>query len=35
MGVDEKSLEKGHNYLTLVYDLEEATVKYIGDDCRK
>ncbi|MCL6579725.1 MAG: ISL3 family transposase [Candidatus Bathyarchaeota archaeon] len=35
MGVDEKSLGKGHNYLTLVYDLEEATVEYIADDRRK
>jgi hypothetical protein len=35
MGVDEKSLGKGHNYLTLVYDLEEATVEHIEDDRRK
>jgi len=28
MGVDEKSLGKGHNYLTLVYDLGEARVEY-------
>ena len=35
MGVDEKSLGKGHNYLTLVYDLEAATVVHIGDDRRK
>jgi transposase len=32
---DEKSLGKGHNYLTIVYDLREATVEYIGDDRRK
>jgi len=35
MGVDEKSLGKGHNYLTLVYDLEGATVEHIADDRRK
>jgi len=35
MGVDEKSLGKGHNYLTLVYDLGEARVEYIADDRRK
>lgn len=35
IGVDEKSLGKGHNYLTIVYDLREATVEYIGDDRRK
>jgi transposase len=35
MGVDEKSLGKGHSYLTLVYDLERATVEHIEDDRRK
>jgi len=35
MGVDEKSLGKGHNYLTLVYDLGEANVEYIADERRK
>lgn len=35
MGVDEKSLGKGHKYLTLVYDLEKATVEYIGEERRK
>jgi len=35
IGVDEKSLGKGHNYLTLVYDLGEARVKYIADERRK
>jgi len=35
MGVDEKSLGKGHNYLTLVYDLEGATVEHIADERRK
>ncbi len=35
MGVDEKSLGKGHQYMTLVYDLERATVEHIEDDRRK
>jgi len=35
MGVDEKSLGKGHNYLTLVYDLDRVTVEDIEDDRRK
>src|SRR4030042_6949122 len=35
MGVDEKSLGKGHNYLTLVYALGAATVEHIEDDRRK
>ena len=32
IGVDEKSAAKGHDYLTIVCDLDEATVEYIGDD---
>ncbi len=32
LGVDEKAVAKGHTYLTLVCDLEEATVEYIGED---
>lgn len=32
MGVDEKAIAKGHGYLTLVCDLEHATVEYIGAD---
>jgi transposase len=32
VGVDEKSAAKGHDYLTIVCDLEEATVEYIADD---
>jgi transposase len=32
MGVDEKAIAKGHRYMTLVCDLEEATVEYIGED---
>ncbi|HPM10595.1 MAG TPA: ISL3 family transposase [Paludibacter sp.] len=35
MGVDEKSLGKGHNYLTLIYDLERSTVEHIEDDRKK
>jgi hypothetical protein len=35
MGVDEKSLGKGHNYLTLVHSLEAATAEHIEDDLRK
>jgi transposase len=35
MGVDEKSLGKGHNYLTLVYDLDRVKVENIEDDRRK
>ncbi len=32
IGVDEKAAAKGHTYLTLVSDLERATVEYIGED---
>ncbi len=32
MGVDEKAIAKGHRYMTLVCDLEEATVEYIGEE---
>jgi transposase len=32
MGVDEKAARRGHNYLTLVCDLERATVEYIADE---
>src|SRR5262249_16152975 len=32
MGIDEKAAAKGHKYLTLVTDLEVATVEYISDD---
>jgi transposase len=30
MGVDEKSYAKRHKYVTLVYDLDRATVEYLG-----
>ena len=32
IGVDEKAIAKGHQYMTLVCDLDAATVEYIGDD---
>lgn len=32
IGVDEKAIAKGHQYMTLVCDLDEATVEYVGDD---
>jgi transposase len=30
MGVDEKAYAKGHKYVTIVYDLQRATVEYLG-----
>jgi transposase len=35
IGVDEKAIAKGHRYMTLVCDLKEATVEYIGEDRRE
>jgi transposase len=32
VGVDEKAARTGHNYLTLVYSIEDASVEYIADD---
>lgn len=32
LGVDEKAIAKGHRYMTLVCDLKEATVEYIGEE---
>ena len=32
MGVDEKALRKGHNYLTLVNDLERSRVLYVAEE---
>ena len=32
VGVDEKAFRKGHKYMTVVCDLEEATVEYVGED---
>ena len=31
IGVDEKSFSKGNRYETLVYDIDESTVEYVGD----
>jgi transposase len=31
IGVDEKAIAKGHQYMTLVCDLDKATVEYIGE----
>lgn len=31
IGVDEKAIAKGHQYMTLVCDLGESTVEYIGE----
>jgi transposase len=35
IGVDEKSIAKGHRYESLVYDLDGGTVEYVGDDRRQ
>ena len=32
VGVDEKAFRKGHSYVTVVCDLEEATVQHVGED---
>lgn len=32
LGVDEKAFRKGHKYMTVVCDLEGATVEYVADD---
>lgn len=32
IGIDEKAIAKGHHYMTLVCDLNAATVEYIGED---
>jgi len=32
IGVDEKAIAKGHRYMTLVCDLEAATVEYVGEE---
>jgi transposase len=32
IGVDEKSIAKGHQYESLVYDLDAGTVEYVGDN---
>ena len=35
LGVDEKAFRKGHNYVTVVCDIDAGTVEYVGDDRRK
>lgn len=35
LGVDEKAIAKGQRYMTLVCDLEQGTVEYIGQDRRQ
>jgi transposase len=35
LGVDEKAVAKGHQYITLVNDLERGTVEFIADDRKK
>lgn len=32
LGVDEKSVVKGHNYFTIVYNLEKGTVEFISEE---
>jgi transposase len=35
MGVDEKAAGKGHDYITVVSDLERGTVEYLADERRQ
>ena len=32
IGIDEKAIAKGHQYMTVVCDLNAATVEYVGED---
>jgi transposase len=32
LGVDEKAIAKGHRYMTLVCDLKQGTVEYVGEE---
>ncbi|HSV14933.1 MAG TPA: transposase [Tepidisphaeraceae bacterium] len=32
IGVDEKAFRKGHSYLTVVCDLDRATVEHVSED---
>lgn len=34
IGVDGKSVMKGRNYLTIIYNPEKGTVEYISEDCK-
>ncbi len=31
IGIDEKAFRKGHNYITMVYDLDNSTAEAISD----
>ena len=35
IGADEKAFAKGHSYMTIVCDVEKATVEYVADDRKK
>jgi transposase len=35
IGVDETAFRRGHRYATIVCDLEESTVEYVGEERRK
>ena len=35
MGVDEKAVGHGHQYATIVYNLEKGTVEWVGQDRKK
>jgi transposase len=35
VGADEKAFRKGHNYVTVVCDIDAGTVEYVGDDRKK
>lgn len=35
LGIDEKAVRKGHNYATVVYDLDGSRVLWVGEDRRK
>jgi len=35
MGIDEKSIKKGHQYMTLVSDIEKGTIDFVEQDRRK
>lgn len=35
LGIDEKAVAKGHQYATVVYDLKDSRVLWVGEDRRK